>query len=94
MPYVLIRHKVQDYAKWKPGFDEDGANRRGAGFKGGYVFRNADNPNELLVLLEVDDLSKARQFVQSDALRQAMQQAGVTDQPDIYFLEVADRPSV
>ncbi len=94
MPYLLVRSKIQDYAKWKPVFDEHAPTREAMGSKGGYVFRNADDPNELLVLLEVEDLSRARQFAQSDDLRQAMQRAGTTDQPDIYFLEVADRPSV
>jgi hypothetical protein len=23
MPYILARHKVEDYAKWKPLFDEN-----------------------------------------------------------------------
>jgi hypothetical protein len=28
MPYYLVRHKVQDYAKWKPLFDQHGAIRQ------------------------------------------------------------------
>ena len=94
MPYVLIRHKVQDYAVWKLAFDEHGAARQAAGSKGGYLMRNADDPSELVIVLEWDDLGKARQFVQSDDLRQAMERAGVADQPDIYFLEQVDQPSV
>ena len=44
-------------------------------------------------VLEVDDLEKVRQFVQSEDLRQRMEQSGVIDQPDIYFLDLDDRPS-
>ncbi len=94
MPYVLIRHKVQDYAAWKSAFDEHGAARQAAGSKGGHLMRNADDPNELIIVLEWDDLGKARQFTASDDLRQAMERAGVADQPDIYFLEQIDQPSV
>ena len=94
MAHVLIRHKVQDYAAWKALFDEHASTRQAAGSKGGYVFRNADDPNELVVVLEWDDLAKARQFIGSDDLRQAMERAGVTAQPDILFLELADRASV
>ncbi len=94
MPYILVRHKVEDYAKWKHVFDEHGASRKANGSKGGLLLRNADNPNEVVILLEWDDLAKARQFVQSQDLRAAMERAGVADQPDIYFLDEADRPSV
>ena len=93
MPYVLIRHKVQDYAAWKAVFDEHGSARQGAGSKGGWLFRSADDPNELVVILEWDDLNNARQFVGSDDLRQAMERAGVADQPNIYFLDQVDTPS-
>jgi hypothetical protein len=43
----------------------------------------------VVILLEWDDLEKARQFAQSEDLRQAMQRAGVVDQPDVYFLNEA-----
>ena len=94
MPYMLIRHKVQDYDRWKTAFDEHGTARQAAGSKGGYLFRSADDPKELVIIFEWDDLEKARQFVASDDLRQAMEGAGVTGPPEIRFLELADRPSV
>ncbi len=94
MPYILVRHKVADYTKWKPVFDEHGTSRQASGSKGGYLFRNIDDPNEVFVLLEWTDLEQARQLGQSEDLRQAMQRGGVVDQPDIYFLEEVDRPSM
>ena len=94
MAYVLFHTKVEDYAKWKPVFDEHGAARQAAGSKGGYLFQSADDPNELVIIFEWDNLEKARQFVQSDDLRQAMERSGVTGPPEIHFLELADRPSV
>ena len=94
MPYVLVRHKVEDYAKWKPFFDQHGATRQASGSLGGRLFRNANDPNELVVLFEWDDLEKARQFAQSNDLREIMQRAGVADQPDIYFLEEVEHVSV
>jgi len=48
--------------------------------------RNIDNPNEVVLLFSAQDLNKAKQFGASDDLRQRMQQAGVTDKPDIWFL--------
>jgi hypothetical protein len=58
MPYMLVRHKVEDYEKWKPVFDDHQATRKESGGKGGLLFRNADNPNETLILLEWPDLEE------------------------------------
>jgi hypothetical protein len=90
MPYLLIRHKVKDYETWKPLFDEHSNARGSYGSKGGPLFRSADDPTEVVVLLEVDDLDRARAFTQDPDLRETMQRAGVTDQPDLYFLEQAE----
>jgi heme-degrading monooxygenase HmoA len=88
MPYLLVRHKVEDYERWKPVFDHDhGATREQRGSKGGRILRNADDPNELVILLEWDSFDNARQFANADELGEAMQRAGVADQPDVYVLE-------
>jgi hypothetical protein len=93
MPWILVRHKVQDYARFKPVFDEHGAARKAIGSKGGYLFRNMDDPNEVVILIDGVDLEKAREFVQSEDLRESMEKAGVADQPDVYLLDEVDRPS-
>jgi heme-degrading monooxygenase HmoA len=89
MPYILVRHKVQDYAKWRPVYDQHDATRKSGGQQGHRVFRSADNPNEIVILLEWDTAAKARQFTQSPDLREAMERAGVTERPDIVFLNEA-----
>jgi len=92
MPYLLVRHKVEDYEGWKPVFDHDyGATREQWGSKGGRILRNADDPNELVMLLEWDSLENARKFAHAEELREAMRRAGVADQPDVYFLEEVEQ---
>jgi hypothetical protein len=44
-------------------------------------------PNEVILLLEAGDVQKARDFAASSILQEAMQQAGMVDKPDAYFLE-------
>jgi heme-degrading monooxygenase HmoA len=92
MPYLLIRHKVRDYATWRAVFDEHGSARKENGSEGGFLFRNADDPDEVIVILEWDSLGKAREFVRSDDLRQTMRRAGVVGEPDICFLDDVARP--
>jgi len=86
MPHVLIRSKVQDFAKWKIAYDSHLAVRKAVGLTERQLLRNADNPNEVVLLFEASDLGKARAFACSTDLKQKMQEAGVVDKPDIYFL--------
>ena len=87
MAYLIIRHKVTDYATWKTAFDGHSAARAAGGSRGGQLYRNASNPNEMIAVFEWDSLDNARQFAQSDNLRETMQRAGVADIPDVYFVE-------
>jgi hypothetical protein len=94
MPFLMIRHKVNDYDTWKPVYDEDAGNRKAHGSKGGRLYRNTNNPNEIVALFEYDDLENARKFSESPELRERMQRAGVADRPDIFFLEEVERSAV
>jgi len=87
MMHMLIRHKVADFAKWKPVYDAHEPSRQNAGLKEEHLLRNADDPNEVILLFSTEDLDKAKAFTASDDLRQEMQKAGVSDKPDVYFLK-------
>ena len=90
-PYVVVRHKVQDYAKWKAAFDQHEEIRRKAGSLGAIILRNEDDPQELVILMEVNNLQDARRFIMSDDTREVMKGAGVIDTPTIYLLDQLDR---
>jgi hypothetical protein len=94
VPFLLIRHKVVDYAIWRQVFGEHEITRRANGSQRGRIFHNAADPREVLILLEWDDLERARLFTDSDDLREEMNRAGVTDRPDIWFLEEVDHLAV
>ena len=90
MQYVNVRHTVEDYAKWRLGFDAHDSTRRAAGSTGvNHIFRDSSNPNEITTILEWDSLDNARRFVKDPALREVMKEAGVVGQPEIRFLERA-----
>jgi heme-degrading monooxygenase HmoA len=57
-----------NYAKWKPVCDADSINRQANGSRGRQLFRNASDPNELVILFDWEDLEKTRQFAQSGDL--------------------------
>lgn len=89
----MVRTKVQDFAKWKTLFDEHATTRRHNGSKGGFFFRNTDNPNETIFLLEWDNLDNARRFAIDPGVQSVLTQAGLADNPSVYFLEAVSRPA-
>jgi heme-degrading monooxygenase HmoA len=88
---MLIRAKFEDYDQFRSVFDERAGLRKEHGSKGGQVFRSDADPTEVVVLLEWDDLERAREFSQSPVLREGVAEAGLMDRPDVYFLGEASR---
>jgi heme-degrading monooxygenase HmoA len=89
--YMLVRHKVKDYEKWKVVFDEHMNMREKSGSIGGRLFKNANDPNETIIIFKWDNIENAKKFTESEDLKKAMQKAGVVDKPDIFFLEEVER---
>lgn len=84
--YMIVRHKVRDFSQWKPGYDAHLPKRNEASLTEKYILRGVQDPNEVVLMFEVQDLDRAKSFAESTDLREAMQKAGVMDKPDIFFL--------
>ena len=84
--YMLVRHKVRDFSEWKPGYDAHLPKRAETGLTEKHLLRGANDPNEVVLLFEAQDLNRAKAFAESVDLRETMQKVGVLDKPDIYFL--------
>jgi len=89
MAHVVARHQVADYSKWKHLFDSASDMRKNGGEQSVRIFRTADDPNNLLLLMEWESIESAQKYIQSEDLRKAMQEAGIVGQPDIYLLNEA-----
>lgn len=89
MGLMIIHHKVTDYGKWKPVFDSHAGAQKAAGLTNARIFRGADNPNEVVVTLDMQDVEKAKQFAASPELKEKMKAAGVNEKPVIYYLNPA-----
>ena len=90
MPSLVIRHKVQNYKNWKVVFDNHATARKGQGCKGGKLYRSSQDPSEVVIVFEWDDLRKAKAFTQSEDLRETMTKAGVIGAPEFSFLEESE----
>lgn len=90
MAYVIARLRIKDYEEWRPHFDELSELRKANGRISERVLRNKDNPNEIVLFFEWDDVEKARKYTQSPELRKKIEESGV-EMIDMMFLEEAEK---
>lgn len=86
MTHLLIRHRVEDFGKWKPVFEEHKSAREEAGLTDLHLWTNAEDANEVFILCDVADPAKAKEFGESPSLVEAMKNAGVIGAPEIILL--------
>lgn len=87
MAYMFGRVTVEDYAAFRKTFDSKEDMRQAAGVVSSAVYQSVDDPNEIIVQLEFPTADAARSFSTSDALRNAVQQAGATEHPRILVVD-------
>jgi hypothetical protein len=86
---LTIHIKVKDYATWRPVYDGHEKNRLSAGITNGRVFRNAQDPNDVVILQDVADVAKARTWLGSNDMKATMQKSGVVGSPNVRFAAAA-----
>ena len=87
MVHVFVRHKVNDFGRWKEVFDSSYEMRHRAGEISARMFLSRVDPGSLELLCEWDSLDHAQSFFDDPRLKTAMQQAGVVGAPEIEFME-------
>jgi heme-degrading monooxygenase HmoA len=91
MYFLIVHLQTQDFAKWKAVFDERTALRSSHGCLAERVFRSERDPNEVSLMLEWDNLDRARRFVESLQTQEAREHAGVIGVPRHYFVHEVSR---
>ncbi len=86
MHYLLCQHKVEDYTKWRGVFDSHAEAQRESGLHLLHLLRDTADPNLVVLLFRVDDVSKARAFTQTPSAHEAGESSGVIGVPEISFL--------
>ena len=87
MPTLFLTHKVKSYDLWRPFYDRHLPKRAEAGLREIGVFRDSNDPNELLIAWTVSDLNQAKEFMKSPDLESKMKEAGVVSEPKIWFAD-------
>ena len=95
MNYALVRRTVTDVAKWRAAYAEYAPKRAEAGLSDTMVLYSVDKPNEVWTLHGAQDLAALHKFTAT--IRPVMQQTGLQDEPDFYYLtdyrDATDRDS-
>lgn len=86
MPHLIVRVTVQDFGRWKIVYDSNLPARQSAGLKELNLWRNADKPNEVVLLFEVLDMAKAKTYTLSPELKEKLKAGGVTGPAENLFL--------
>lgn len=84
MVTIIVKQRVKDFPRWKEVLDNLISRRRSFGETKAQLLANNTDPNEAIGIFEWDSLEKARTFFYSREFREAMKEAGMAYQPDIY----------
>ena len=85
---MIVKHKVANYAKWKPAYDSHDSARLANGIHSFVIGRGVPDSNMVMVATKVDDVAKAKAFAKDPGLKKAMQKGGVVGTPTITILTV------
>ena len=82
---MTIHLKVKDFSAWRTSYNGHEKERASAGITNGRVFHSPDNPNDVVILQDVVDISKARTWLTSSEMKSVMEKSGVLGLPSIRF---------
>ena len=86
--FLIIKHKVANYAKWQPVFDANDSIKLANGLTNYVVGRGTgSDSNTLLVAFKMADVNKAKALSASPELKSRMQKSGVISQPTFNYVE-------
>lgn len=84
---LLLQHTVRDYDAWKPVFDEHEDVRAQYGATGHTIYRDADKPNELTILMQFESRERAEGLLRDPSLAEGMKRGGVVSEPHAIWLD-------
>jgi hypothetical protein len=91
--FLTIVHASKDFAAWKTAYDADAPHRAAAGLTELVLMRRKDDAKVIGLIFGVADRAKAKAFIESDRLRQAMAEAGIVGAPAIGFRQGEFKPA-
>jgi len=88
--HLHVGFKVENYQRWKEGYDASIEQRKAAGEISFQVFRNVDAPNTVTVLSVQKSAEQVHAFMDSPDLKARMAAAGITQMGQMLIMEEMD----
>lgn len=85
--HMHVGFKVEDYERWKQGYDASLEQRKASGEKSFQVFRNVDDANTVTVISGQESAEQVQAFLDSPDLKARMKAAGITQMGQMLILE-------
>lgn len=89
MATMIVTFRVEDFDHWRRVFDALALTRLEHGIVAASVYRDADDPAQVVTILGARTVTEARAWARSEVLRRAMAEAGVTGHPEVRILDEA-----
>lgn len=86
MVKILIYYDVENFERWKKVFDANVDMRKSAGMLSSHIYREAEHPNSISLLMEWESEEKAKAFNALPAIREQRTTAGVIGTPMAFVL--------
>lgn len=85
---LIIRHKVANFEKWKKAYEAHDSTRMAYGLHNYIIARGLKDSNTVMVVLKMDDSTKAKQFASQPNLKEAMKKGGVIGTPVFLYVDM------
>jgi quinol monooxygenase YgiN len=88
MVWLYVRHRVEDFARWKGLFEDIRPLLEDTGALKAMVLRDKDDEDVISVACSWEDAASAQRFLESEGLREALERAGLVGELQIHRLEL------
>ncbi len=93
MPTLHIQHSVPNFEKWKAAFDSDPMDRHGSGVQRYHVHRSVEDPNFVMIDLELGTLAEAAALLVRLRSLWAGPGGAVMRNPEAWIIETVESKS-
>jgi len=91
MFYEISALKVQDYEKWKTGFDELKSILKENGAKCRRIFRDLYDPKKVMVIIEWENQEKAKKLAEDKEMMAKFLKLGIVEVDIRHFEEIENK---
>ena len=84
MATIFRRVRVADYQRFRAVYDAGTPDREAGGMHDEQMFRNPNDPNDILIMSTVADVASARAYGQSDEVRKRQRASGLLELSNYY----------